>query len=83
MLSLDRLNLNERAIIKEINCDVLIKTRLLDMGFSNGEEIVYVLKSPSKSIKTYLIKNTLIALRDKDANKIKVEVIDEKNCFDW
>ena len=53
------------------------------MGLGDGEEIMYVLKSPSKSIKAYLIKNTLIALRDKDANKIKVEVIDEKDCFNW
>lgn len=47
------------------------------MGFNIGEEIKCVLVSPSKYIKAYLIKNTLIAIRDGDAKKIMVEVLDE------
>lgn len=81
MLSLDKLNILDEAYIKEINCDEIVKIRLLDMGFNNGEIVKYVLKSPSKHIKAYLIKNTLVAIRDSDASKIKVGVIDEKNCF--
>lgn len=81
MLSLDKLNILQRAHIKDINCDELVKIRLLDMGFNNDELIKYIYESPSKGIKAYLIKNTLVAIRDSDASKIKVEVIDEKNSF--
>ena len=77
MLSLDRLKINDRAIIKSINCDKLVKIRLLDMGFNTDEEIKCVLVSPSKYIKAYLIKNTLIAIRNSDTKKIMVEVLDE------
>ncbi len=81
MLSLDELKINQRAIIKNIECDKTVKIRLLDMGFQNGEEIVHVLNSPSKLIKAYLIKNTLIAIRNSDVKNILVEVIDDENSF--
>lgn len=81
MLSLDNLKLNERAIIKAIDSEQSIKTRLYDMGLNIGEQIQCVLISPSKLIKAYLVKNTLIAIRCSDAQKILVGGVNEENSF--
>ena len=79
MLKLNQLGKDSIGIIKKIECNDNIKIRLMDMGFHKNEEIRCILISPSKSIKAYLIKNTLISLRDNDAQNIWVEVKDENS----
>ena len=79
MLRLCELKEDYVGIIKKINCDDNVKVRLMDMGFNNGEEIRRILISPSKTIKAYLVKNSLISLRDSDALKIDVEVKNENS----
>ena len=55
-----------------INTDEIIKRRLYDIGLIKGTNIKLLYKSPSKNIKAYLIKNSIIAIRDKDAINIEV-----------
>ena len=81
MLKLSELKKGYTGIIKHINCDDSVKVRLMDMGFNKGEKISCILVSPSRTIKAYLIKNTLISLRDNIALDIEVGDCYE-DCFD-
>lgn len=58
--------------IKNINTDEIIKRRLYDMGIINGAKIKILYISPSNKIKAYLIRDTIISIRNKDAKMIEV-----------
>lgn len=66
------------GIIIEITADHVTKERLESLGLITGVEITVVRKSPFGSIRIYKCLNTLIALRDDTADKIRVEVPDEQ-----
>ena len=71
-MSLCDLEVGFEGVIKEINHNDTIKRRLYDMGFTKGSLVKVKLNSPSKLIKGYLIRGSLIALRNNDAKKIIV-----------
>lgn len=71
------LNINESAVISKINHQEKVKRRLYDLGFTEGAKVKLLLVSPSKLIKAYLIRDSLIAIRDCDACKIEVSDINE------
>ena len=75
MIRLNKIKKNNTGIIKQIGGNETFKVRLYDMGLNKGEKITCILVSPGKHMKAYLIKNTLISLRDSDAKSIMVEVI--------
>ncbi len=52
------------------------RRRLLDLGFIPGTEIITEFSSPMKDPKAYLVRNTLIALRDDQADLILIEKIE-------
>lgn len=56
-------------------CRGASRRRLLDLGFINGTLIENQLDGPMKEPKAYLIKNTLIALRNDQADLILIEKI--------
>jgi len=58
--------------IKNINTNEIIKRRLYDMGIIMGAKIKLLYISPSKKIKAYLIRDSIISIRNKDAKFIEV-----------
>lgn len=76
-MSLCDLKIGSKAIIKNINHTDIIKRRLYDMGFTEGALVKAELNSPSRLIKGYLIRGSLIALRNVDAKKIIVSDVCE------
>ena len=66
---------NKEYKIKNINADELIKRRLYDIGIIKDSKIELLYISPSKRMKAYLIKNSILAIRDKDA--FFIEVMDD------
>ncbi len=60
-----------------INADEIIKRRLFDIGLIKGTKIELLYESPSKNIKAYLIRDSIIAIRNKDAKSIEVGAIDD------
>ncbi len=70
--TLDRIPLNCEAFIDSINCGNGIKNRIFDMGITEGEKIIPILKSPFGDPVAYLSKGTVIALRQNDCSKIMV-----------
>ena len=76
-MSLDEIKLNEKAIIKKVECQGNIKRRLLDLGFIKGTEITPILISPSKDPRAFYIRGSTIALRKEDANNVLVKSANE------
>lgn len=79
-MSLDEIKLNEKAIIKKVECQGNIKRRLLDLGFIKGTEITPILISPSKDPRAFYIRGSTIALRKEDAKNVLVKSANE---FQW
>lgn len=74
MITLDKVKTGELAVIKVINTSPDLKQRLFDIGML-PESVVKVLhQSPSGNPRAYLVRGTVIALRNADAAKILAEV---------
>ena len=76
-MSLDEIKLNEKAIIKKVECQGNIKRRLLDLGFIKGTEITPILISPSKDPRAFYIRGSTIALRKEEAKNVLVKSANE------
>lgn len=71
-MTLDKTDLNKCAKVITISDKSLIKRRLLDIGIIPGIKLKKILISPFKGISAYLIMDSIIAIRDTDANYIEV-----------
>lgn len=69
-INLAQLPLNQNGKIEQIECEEGIKRRLLDLGLVKGTKIVPILISPSKDPRAFLVRETIIAIRKEDAEKI-------------
>ena len=69
-------NLNQLPLNKsgKIECGEGIKRRLLDMGLVKGTEITPILISPSGDPRAFLVRGTIIAIREEDAKNIKINI---------
>lgn len=74
---LNNIKNNGYYTIDKINASEKIKRRLYDIGLVNGTKIKLLFKSPSNKIKAYLIRDSIIAIRDKDASKIEVSELND------
>ena len=72
MYSLDKVNINQKVTVVNINNNSLIKRRLEDIGIIPGMDVKKVLISPFKGIGAYEVMDSLIAIRDDDAKCIEV-----------
>ena len=71
--NLTQLPLNKSGKIKSIECNEGIKRRLLDMGLVKGTEITPILISSYGDPRAFLVRGTIIAIREEDAKNIKIE----------
>ena len=71
-MTLNKIDLNKSAKVITISDKSLIKRRLLDIGIIPGIKLEKILISPFKGISAYLIMDSIIAIRDNDANYIEV-----------
>ena len=72
--TLNRIPLNTDCKIEKLNCDGIIKRRLLDLGIIENSNIIPVFRSPFNDPTAYLIRGTIIALRNEDTKNILVQV---------
>ena len=68
--TLNDLPLNTKGKIKYLNCKGNIKRRLLDLGLVKDTFITPVLTSPSKGLRAFYVRGSLLAIRDEDALNI-------------
>lgn len=69
-MRLSQLKNGESGIIREVGLDGFMRRRLLDLGFVPGTEIKYVRNGPGGSPIIFEVRDTLIALREKEASRI-------------
>lgn len=74
-ISLDKINLNEEYLIENILLDEHILQRIYDLGLIENTVIKAIYKSPFNDPTAYLVRGSVIAIRDNDAKKIFVRRI--------
>jgi ferrous iron transport protein A len=72
---LSELQRGEKARIVSVNLNGLTRRRLFDLGFIPGTIVSVVFASPLGDPVAYLVRDTLIALRKDESDKIEVELI--------
>jgi len=74
-MRLSDLHKGDRALIKKIDTEEALKTRLASFGVVRGSELTIEACSIGKQTMEILVDGTLIGLRGKEAKQIKVEKI--------
>ena len=74
---LNNIKNNRYYIVDKINLSEKEKRRLYDIGLVNGTRIKLLFNSPSKKLKAYLIRDSIISIRNKDAQFIEVSEIND------
>lgn len=74
--TLDKIMINKKVKIIDINQNSKLKRRFLDLGITPNSYIKCEFESPFKDPRAYLIKGCTIAIRNEDASDIMV-MIDE------
>lgn len=70
IMTLSTLPLLESAYVTEIAANPDMKRRLTDLGLIPGTCVTCTALSPSGDPRAYLIRGTVIALRNRDADRI-------------
>ena len=70
--NLNSLNPGECGIITELKNKGNIRRRLMELGFAKGSKTACLGIAPCGDPKAFLIKNTVIALREEDSALIKI-----------
>lgn len=73
MTTLNKLPLNSCGEIMSIGFKGNLRRRFLDLGFTVGGKVCSAFKSPSGDPIAYIVRGTVIALRNEDAEKIIVK----------
>ena len=73
-INLREMSIGQKGIIRNINANGMINQRIRDMGLVPGAEVTVVGKAPLKDPVALRIFDTTIALRNREADFIKVEI---------
>ena len=73
MFPLSRLPLDQTARVLSLSASEPLRGRLLDLGFVPGSKIRPLYAAPLGDPRAYLICDTVIALRQRDAATVAVE----------
>ncbi len=73
MFPLSRLPLGQTARVLSLSAEEPLKSRLLDLGFVPGSEITPLYAAPWGDPRAYLVCDTVIALRQRDAATVTME----------
>ena len=73
MFPLSRLPLGKSARILSLSAPEPLRGRLMDLGFVPGGEIRPLYAAPTGDPRAYLVCDTVIALRQRDAATVAVE----------
>lgn len=74
-MTVDKLKKGQNAIIKNINADKSLKDRLISFGIMQDENIELKTHSLAKNTFEVQVGGTLVALREDEAKKIEVKII--------
>lgn len=74
--TLNNINVDDNVMVVNIDNKCNIKRRLMDIGLIPGTYVKLLYKSVFGDPKAYLIRNTVIAIRDMDSKYIEVRYDD-------
>ena len=72
MIGLNRLNIDEEAVVAKIGEK---SRRLKDLGLVEGTKVKCVLRSPLGDPYAYKIRGAVVAIRKEDASQIMVDAL--------
>lgn len=72
MTTLDKIPTGASAVVVDVDTNNSLKQRLYDIGLVTGTKIKVVHQSPAGNPRAYLVRGSVIALRNCDAEKISV-----------
>ncbi len=72
---LSHLKCGECAAVSRIDCDILTRRRLTDLGMICGTPVICLMQSLGGGICAYRICDSVIALRREDADCISIKSI--------
>ena len=75
MFPLSRLPLDRAGRVLSLSAAEPLKGRLLDLGFVPGSEVRPLYAAPAGDPRAYLVCDTVIALRQRDAATVAVEAL--------
>lgn len=73
MTTLNKLPLNSIGRIYSLDFSGKDRRRFLDLGFTVGTNVLPAFSSPSGDPVAYIVRGTVIALRNEDAKRIMIE----------
>ena len=73
MYPLSRLPMGRPARVLSLSAEEPLKGRLMDLGFVPGNEVRPLFAAPLGDPRAYLVCDTVIALRQRDAATVAVE----------
>jgi len=71
-MKLSKIKTGQKAVITSVDASDISSQRLIEIGFSVDSEVEVLIKGMNPNLTAYRVKNTIIALRDKTADKINV-----------
>lgn len=71
-LTLNELPLNVSAVVNSVECKENLINRIFDFGIIKNSVITPIYRAPFGDPTAYLIKNAVVALREKDCKYITV-----------
>ena len=74
VLPINRMKPGEKGTIVWLASGDRLKKRFYNMGVIPGENISCVVKAPGKGMRAYLVRNTVIGIRDENAGEIFVKL---------
>lgn len=74
LTSLSSLSLGKVGKVKSLQCDGMLRRRMLDLGLIDDTVIEALYKSPSGDPTAYYVRGAVIAIRSEEAEKILVEL---------
>ena len=73
-MTLDKLNVGDKAVIKAVNCENELKNRFYSFGMVKGSIVTVEEITLARSTMEIRIKNTKVAIRFSEAAKIEIEI---------
>ncbi|GHV25201.1 ferrous iron transport protein A [Clostridia bacterium] len=73
-ITLNRVPVGLCCTVISLTSDGMLRRRMFDLGIITGTKIKVLHKSPAGNPIAYLIRGTVIALRNEDAKKILVKI---------
>lgn len=70
---LSTLKLGEKSNVVHLDVKGLLRRRILDLGIVPGTVLTCIGKAPAGDPIAYLVRNTVIALRNEDASQIYID----------